>query len=106
MQFLLIAVTFLFFSLPWTPSFYVNINKQILGEIYSETSLDFIRNSNMKLPKSMLTKTQLSFAAFADTHIGVRYQYPQHRTADHLDKLGNDLVNSTSLLDFAIHLRD
>jgi predicted MPP superfamily phosphohydrolase len=51
-------------------------------------------------------KTQLSFAVFADTHIGARYQNPLYRTADFLDRLGEDLVGSTNLLDFAVHLGD
>jgi len=55
-------------------------------------------------------KTQLSFAAFADTHIGARYQYffriPRMVTADYLDRLGEDMVDSTNRLDFAIHLGD
>ena len=60
----------------------------------------------MKTPPSKLTKTQLSFAAFADTHIGARYQYPLYRMAFYLDRLGEDLVSNTNLLDFAIHLGD
>jgi hypothetical protein len=55
-------------------------------------------------------KNQLSFAAFADTHIGARYQYPYlftgYKMADHLDKIGDDLVDATHPLDFAIHLGD
>jgi hypothetical protein len=49
---------------------------------------------------------QLSFATFADTHIGARYQYPKHEMADYLDGIGDDLVDSTNLLDFVIHLGD
>jgi len=51
-------------------------------------------------------KTQLSFAAFTDTHIGSRYQNPLSSMADHLDRLGDDLVNSINTLDFAVHLGD
>jgi len=51
-------------------------------------------------------KTQLSFAAFTDTHIGSRYQNPFYRIADHLDQLGEDLVDTTNFLDFAVHLGD
>ncbi len=51
-------------------------------------------------------KSQLSFAAFTDIHIGVKYQYPYYDIANHLDLLGEDLVSSTNLLDFAIHLGD
>jgi len=54
----------------------------------------------------VLQKTQLSFAAFSDTHIGARYQHPLYRMADYLDRLGDDLINVTNLLDFAVHLGD
>lgn len=51
-------------------------------------------------------KNQLSFAVFTDTHIGTTYQNPLFRTARYLDLLGEDLVESTNLLDFAVHLGD
>ncbi len=51
-------------------------------------------------------KTQLSFAAFSDTHIGAKYEYPLYKMADYLDKIGDDLVENTNLLDFSIHLGD
>ena len=51
-------------------------------------------------------KTQISFAAFSDTHIGAKYEYPQYIMANHLDIIGDDLVENTNLLDFAIHLGD
>ncbi len=51
-------------------------------------------------------KIQLSFAVFTDTHIGARYQNPLYRTAEFLDVLGEDLVVSTNLLDFVVHLGD
>ncbi|KYK21319.1 hypothetical protein AYK21_04995 [Thermoplasmatales archaeon SG8-52-2] len=51
-------------------------------------------------------KTHLSFAAFSDTHIGAKYEYPRFIMANHLDKIGDDLVENTNLLDFAIHLGD
>ncbi|MBN1859991.1 MAG: metallophosphoesterase [Candidatus Thermoplasmatota archaeon] len=51
-------------------------------------------------------KSQISFAVFTDTHIGVRYQNPLYSSADHLDALGEDLVDSTNQLDFALHLGD
>ena len=54
----------------------------------------------------LLNKTHLSFAAFTDTHIGTRYQNPLYKTADYLDRIGHDLVESTNLLDFAVHLGD
>jgi hypothetical protein len=49
---------------------------------------------------------QLSFAVFADTHIGAKYQYPQYRMADFLDFIARDLVDGTNKLDFAVHLGD
>jgi hypothetical protein len=51
-------------------------------------------------------KTQLSFAAFSDTHIGAKYEYPWFVMANHLDKIGDDLVENTNLLDFSINLGD
>jgi|GEM_PF-881081 len=54
----------------------------------------------------LLQESQLSFAVFTDTHIGTRYQNPLYRTADYLDHLGEDLVDSTNPLDFAVHLGD
>ena len=51
-------------------------------------------------------KTQLSFATYADTHIGSKYKYWSWQLADHLDKIGLDLVDNTNLLDFAVHLGD
>jgi hypothetical protein len=53
-----------------------------------------------------LRNTQLSFAAFTDTHIGSRYQMPFFGIADHLDYLGEDLVDVTNKLDFVVHLGD
>lgn len=61
----------------------------------------FHRNDNIFSQKS-----QLSFAAFTDTHIGASYQNPLYGMADHLDKIGDDLIDNTNLLDFAIHLGD
>lgn len=53
---------------------------------------------------------QLSFAAFSDTHIGAKYQYffriPRFAMAEHLDRIGEDLIENTNLLDFAVHLGD
>jgi len=64
--------------------------------------------SEESLHSTVLThqKTQVSFAAFTDTHIGIRYQHPFYHAADHLDLLGDDLTNGTNLLDFAVHLGD
>lgn len=53
-----------------------------------------------------LQKNQLSFAAFTDTHIGATYQDPFFGMADHLDDLGEDLVEATNQLDFVVHLGD
>ena len=53
-----------------------------------------------------LQNPQVSFAAFTDTHIGARYQNPLYDIADHLDYLGDDLVESTNQLDFVVHLGD
>lgn len=105
MKALVIAVI-LFFSVVCAPSFDANVSGQFLEGIYVEIAADFINGSDVKPPASKLMKAQLSFAAFADTHIGARYQYPHYRMADYLDKLGEDLVNNTNLLDFAIHLGD
>jgi predicted phosphodiesterase len=55
---------------------------------------------------SFSSKNQLSFAAYTDTHIGVRYQNPLYRTANYLDRIGHDLAESANLLDFAVHLGD
>jgi len=56
--------------------------------------------------RSTTISPQLSFAAFADTHVGSKYKYSSWQVADHLDKIGNDLVENTNILDFAIHLGD
>jgi predicted phosphodiesterase len=50
--------------------------------------------------------TQVSFAAFTDTHIGAMYQDPFFDMADHLDRLSEDLVDATNKLDFVVHLGD
>ena len=49
----------------------------------------------------------LSFAAFADTHIGARVEYSGWQMADHLDDLAQDIMNNISpTIDFAVHLGD
>jgi len=48
----------------------------------------------------------LSFAAFADTHIGARYQDPFYGISRNLDELCSDLVDYTNQLDFTVHLGD
>jgi hypothetical protein len=74
---------------------------EIDNELILEPLNKFDRNDNI-----LSQKSQLSFAAFTDTHIGAKYQYPNYEIADYLDGLGEDLVDSTNLLDFAIHLGD
>ena len=64
-----------------------------------------LQSYNLDFPKKS-EKIQLSFAAFSDTHIGAKYEYPQYAVARHLDKIGKDLVENTNLLDFSIHLGD
>jgi len=64
------------------------------------------KTENEQNDNRITQKSQLSFAAFADTHIGARYQYPNYEMADHLDKLGNDLTDATNPLDFVVHLGD
>jgi hypothetical protein len=106
MKTLILVISLFFISAACAPSFNANTNKQFSERLYDEVVTDFIRDSGVNPPKSKLTKTQLSFAAFADTHIGARYQYPLYGMAAHLDRLGDDLVHATNLLDFAIHLGD
>lgn len=63
-----------------------------------------------KICNSNTNSPQLSFAVFTDTHIGAGYQYPYlltgYKMADYLDKIGDDLIDSTNLLDFVVHLGD
>ncbi len=59
-----------------------------------------------KKDSMIFQKTQVSFAAFTDTHIGAKYQDPFFDIADHLDRLGKDLVDATNQLDFVVHLGD
>jgi len=78
----------------------VNINiDQTINIFKLETKLD--KNASL-----LSQKSQLSFAAFTDTHIGAKYQYPFFDIAGHLDNLGSDLADATNLLDFAVHLGD
>jgi len=78
--------------------------------MYVEGTKEFFSFTNNQHSISKFAKTQLCFAAFTDTHIGAKYQYFFHNPpavmADYLDKLGDDLVNATNQLDFAIHLGD
>jgi len=78
--------------------------------IFTSTNLiinaENIDNTLLKKEDYISEKTQLSFAAFTDTHIGVRHQNPYWRSADYLNLIGKDLVDSTNKLDFAINLGD
>jgi len=71
-------------------------------------SKGFINQRNVNIINNI--DPQLSFAAFADTHIGAKYQFPDIITgfemADYLNRIGEDLVDSTNLLDFTINLGD
>jgi len=83
------------------------ISALLLSTIIFPAGGSLINNKNYA---SNSKDTQLSFAIFADTHIGSRYQFPYFKTgykvANYLDKLGDDLVDNTNLLDFVIHLGD
>lgn len=66
-----------------------------------------LNNYENIIDDNVIEKNQLSFAAFADTHIGAKYQFRYgFAMANHLDKIGKDLVDKTNILDFAIHLGD
>jgi hypothetical protein len=71
---------------------------------------NIIENYTFQSISNHCKEEHMSFAAFSDTHIGGKYQYyirnPKMKTADYLDKIGDDLINNTNLLDFAIHLGD
>jgi hypothetical protein len=56
-------------------------------------------------PQPTPTQDHLSFAAFTDTHIGIRYQNPLMTTAHHLDSLADDLQTIPNL-QFTLHLGD
>jgi len=97
---------------PVITSISININAKRAGSFYEGDDQLIKESPNNCINKDNRTnfivpqKTQVSFAAFTDTHIGTRYQNPLYRTSGHLDNLGEDLVNSTNLLDFTIHLGD
>lgn len=93
-----LIVILVFISVSISTSF-TGIPINVIADRTNSVSKEF--NDNFKIQK-----TQLSFAAFADTHIGASYQYPLSKGADYLDRLGEDLTDSTNLLDFAIHLGD
>jgi hypothetical protein len=75
---------------------------KLLDSITKEPSKEYSKNN--------YEKNQLSFGAFADTHIGARYQYPYllygYKSADFLDKIANDLLEHTGNIDFVVHLGD
>ncbi|UCF50379.1 MAG: metallophosphoesterase [Thermoplasmatales archaeon] len=76
----------------------------IISNVVTVNSTYLKKNSDIDY--EIQEKTHLSFAAFSDTHIGIKYEYPYYIIANHLDKIGNDLVENTNLLDFSIHLGD
>ena len=77
------------------------VDKKLSLEIPNKPIAELDRNISI-----LSQKSQLSFAAFTDTHIGAKYQYPYCSIAGYLDRLGTDLVDSTNLLDFAVNLGD
>jgi hypothetical protein len=80
---------------------FVETESRLLSDPLNKHAITSDRN------RSTLSQTsQLSFAAFTDTHIGAKYQYPLYGMAGYLDRLGDDLVDGTPLLDFAVHLGD
>lgn len=84
-------------------------SKRIRSEIkiYNSPSLTSVDNPQIDQKDTVaFQKTQLSFAALTDTHIGASYQNPFFDTADHLDQLSQDLVDATNQLDFVVHLGD
>lgn len=84
----------MFLCLIYSPISPANINKNVLDITIHDSTYTYLQTD------------QLSFAAFADTHIGARYQYPTYHMASYLDKIGDDLISTTNLLDFALHLGD
>jgi hypothetical protein len=101
----MIFVTYTFYSIsPVNKSKTSNMieldNKQLLVPL-DELLTKLERNNTIFTQKS-----QLSFAAFTDTHIGAKYQHPLIEIAGHLDQIGNDLIDATNLLDFIVHLGD
>jgi len=79
----------------------IEVDNKLLLEQPNKLITNFERNVSI-----LSQKSQLSFAAFTDTHIGAKYQYPPVNMANYLDYLGRDLVDATNLLDFAVHLGD
>ena len=87
-----------------------NINsKGIISVRKTDDRLLLVSMDRSKIDKKDsidLQNPQVSFAAFTDTHIGARYQDPFYDMANHLDQLGEDLVDATNRLDFVVHLGD
>ena len=87
-----------------------NEKKTFISKLQNICVIDDNNNINVKsinnANSNIFDNSQLSFAAFADTHIGAKYEYPLYEIANHLDKIGDDLVENIDLLDFAIHLGD
>ncbi len=84
-------------------------SRRILSEITMNNSSSLTSVDNPQIDQKVtiaFQKTQLSFAALTDTHIGASYQNPFFDTADHLDQLSQDLVDATNQLDFVVHLGD
>jgi hypothetical protein len=81
----------------------INIHAKVSSNV---RDVENKRAADVPITCVMTQKTQLSFAAFADTHVGCGYQNPLYRMSDHLDFLADDLVNTTSPLDFVVHLGD
>ena len=89
----------------------IKLNKKIVSIVvctllFSTIVIPVIGFTNNKTKIANSIKSQLSFAAFADTHIGSRYQEFFCQEANYLDLIGEDLTENTNLLDFVIHLGD
>jgi hypothetical protein len=52
------------------------------------------------------TEPSMNFAAFTDTHVGQKTRSPNWDFAEHLDLLGDDIMNNTLPCEFAVHLGD
>ncbi len=49
---------------------------------------------------------EISFAAFADTHVGAMIEAPSWGMAEHMDSLAQDVMSNTMPCDFVLHLGD
>src|ERR1051325_3035056 len=52
------------------------------------------------------TEPAMNFAVFTDTHVGQQVRSPQWDFAQHLDRLGDDIMDNTLPCEFVIHLGD